>query len=188
MIAPLDLISPAYREEQRMLHARPGGYGGKGNKWAGPVEQLAKRYGATSVLDYGCGQGSLGLTLRAIRMPGVRFDDYDPAVIGKDHLPMFADLVVCTDVLEHIEPDRLDGVLAHLHMLARKAVFLVVATRPSSKVLTDGRNAHLILEDEAWWSARVAQAGFAVELGPKSPSPKPSREWVAVAIPRGVPA
>lgn len=183
MIGPLDLISPAYRQEQRLLHARPNGYGGKGNKWAEAVAGLVDRYRATSVLDYGCGQGTLGAALRARQILALRVDEYDPAIPGKDGLPLFADLVVCTDVLEHIEPDRLASVLAHIHMLTRRAALLVVATRPSGKVLTDGRNAHLILENGAWWSDRIAAAGFDVQEGPRSPSPKPSREWVAVATP-----
>lgn len=166
MIKPLDLISPQYREEQRALHAAPRGYGGRGCKWAGTVEALIQMLGATSVLDYGCGQGTLVSALTVRNLPAVRLAEYDPAIAGKDHLPMFADLVVCTDVLEHIEPDRLNAVLAHLRMLARKAVFLVVNLRETNKVLSDGRNAHLIIETATWWQNRVIQAGFEVEALP----------------------
>jgi hypothetical protein len=174
------LISPSYLDEQRILHAAPRGYGGKGDKWASGVAHLVKSYSAWSVLDYGAGRGSLALALGALLSPAVRISEYDPAVPRIAALPGFADLVVCTDVLEHIEPDRLDAVLAHLKMLARKAVFVVIATRPSNKTLSDGRNAHLILEQDAWWVERLLQAGFQVSPGPVSPSVKPSREFVAV--------
>jgi 2-polyprenyl-3-methyl-5-hydroxy-6-metoxy-1,4-benzoquinol methylase len=180
-----DLISPAYAEQQKQLHARPAGYGGKGAKWADVVLGLARELDATSILDYGCGQGTLASAVRDRDDSGViRVDEYDPAIKGKDHLPGFADLVTCTDVLEHIEPERLDTVLAHLRALARKAVFVVIATRPASKVLADGRNAHLIIEQAPWWLARVTASGFTVSnLAPVSPSKKPSREWVAVLLP-----
>lgn len=175
MIAPLDLISPHYRDEQRALHASPRGYGGKGSKWAGTVDALIQALDATSVLDYGCGQGTLAAALRVRNLPSVRIAEYDPAIPGKDALPLFADLVVCTDVLEHIEPDRLSTVLAHLRMLARKAVFLVVNLREANKVLSDGRNAHLIIESAAWWEQRVTQAGFYV-------APLPAEIPVAQAL------
>jgi len=183
MKALMDLISPAYLGEQRILHARPEGYGGKGDKWAQPVLQLARELGAGSILDYGCGQGTLMAAIRLTRTVGVRLAEYDPAVADKSELPTFADLVVATDVLEHIEPDRLTWVLEHLRTLARVAVFVVIATRPSNKTLSDGRNAHLILEDDAWWMARLTVAGFQVGPGPAFPSKKPSREFVAVLKP-----
>jgi len=185
VIATTELFTPAYLETQRLLHAEPRGYGGKGDKWAPAVRVLVDRYGATSVLDYGCGQGSLLTALRLEPMPGVRLAEYDPAIAAKAARPSFADLVVCTDVLEHVEPDCLPAVLRHLGELARKAIFLVVATRPSNKTLTDGRNAHLILENDTWWETVVREGtGFAHVLpGPPSPLKKPSREWVAVLKP-----
>lgn len=182
-LKPTDLISRWYRDEQRTLHARPGGYGGKGDKWAPAVAGLVARFGATSVLDYGCGQGALKTALRPLVAGDVRIDDYDPAIPGKDGNPSFADLVVCTDVLEHIEPDRLLTVLQHLNILARKALFLVIATRPSNKTLSDGRNAHLIVQPDKWWAKTLEAAGFTWEPGPRSPLEKPSREFVVV-VPR----
>lgn len=183
MIQMRDLISRPYREMQIELHARPNGYGGKGDKWAEAVAALVSRFGASSVLDYGCGEGRLKAALKPLCDVSVRIDEYDPAVPGKDGMPSFADLVVCTDVLEHIEPERLSAVLTHLKQLARKAVFAVIATRPSGKTLTDGRNAHLILEQADWWEQRVRSAGFLLAPDPPvSPSRKPSREWVAVLV------
>jgi hypothetical protein len=174
------LASRAYVDTQKYLHAQPQGYGGKGDKWADGVRELVDIFGATSVLDYGCGQGTLMKKLRTLVPSSVRLSEYDPAVDGKQMLPSFADLVVSTDVLEHIEPERLETVLKHLDMLARKAIFVVVATRPSNKTLPDGRNAHLIVESGDWWAAKFRSMGFAVAPGPKSPLDKPSREFVAV--------
>jgi hypothetical protein len=156
-------ISPKYAELQRELHARPDGYGGKGGKWVETVVAIARTIAAWSVLDYGCGRCTLARALHAQALEGVRLEEYDPAVPGKDSPPAFADLVVCTDVLEHIEPDRLDAVLAHLHLLTRKAAFLVIALEPANKVLADGRNAHLIQESADWWRARLTAAGFTVQ-------------------------
>jgi 2-polyprenyl-3-methyl-5-hydroxy-6-metoxy-1,4-benzoquinol methylase len=183
MVRPVDLISPAYCEEQRMLHAAPRGYGGRGDKWAGVVVQLAAEYGATSILDYGCGQGTLVRAIHAMRIPTLRLDEYDPAMPGKDALPSFADLVVCTDVLEHIEKDKLPAVLAHLRTLARKALWVVVSTKESNKVLSDGRNAHVIIKPAAWWKHRFEKAGFQLRRPPTIVRDIPDREYAVVLLP-----
>ena len=177
MKRPADLYSPDYIVLQKALHAAPRGYGQKGSKWAEWVE-LFDQYACHSVLDYGCGQGSLKLAL-ADRLV---CREYDPAIPGKDGPPAFADLVNCTDVLEHIEPDKLDNVLAHLRSLARKVVFVVIAQRPAGKVLSDGRNAHLIVKDRAWWTHRLHAAGFRV-VPVEVKYKKPAREFVAVLEP-----
>jgi hypothetical protein len=176
-----ELISPGYRETQRVMHQDPRGYGEHGDHWAPTVIDLARRFGAFSILDYGAGQGSLG---KALRMAGLHCRDYDPAVPGWDQPPGFADLVVSTDVLEHIEPDRLDAVLAHIRGLARKAVFLVISTRPAQKRLPNGNNAHLIIEGKQWWRARVQRAGFRIRRAPMIyPAKMPGKCWVAVLKP-----
>jgi hypothetical protein len=174
------LISPAYRQLQQQLHAAPRGYGGRGDKWAAVVLQLAVQYDAISVLDYGCGQGALAKALRG----SLKVAEYDPAIPGKDARPSFADLVVCTDVLEHIEPDRLTAVLSHLHMLARKAVFVVVSVKASNKVLADGRNAHLTIKPDVWWEFVMEHSGFVCREAPILMAREPEREWLAVLEPQ----
>lgn len=175
MIATVDLISPAYVALQHELHARPNGYGGKGDTWAEAVLALVDQIGASSVLDYGCGQGALKRALVARKPAHVRVDEYDPAIPGKDGPPLFADLIVCTDVLEHVEPERLENVIAHLRALAKRAVFAVIALRPSNKMLADGRNAHLIVESADWWIARLSE-GFVVARGPVNARKPEARE------------
>jgi len=177
------LISASYLAMQRELHADPRGYGTRGHKWAHVVRELIAQYDASSVLDYGCGQGALVRELSVDKSCHVSLREYDPAVGGKTHLPVFADLVVCTDVLEHIELDRLDTVLRHLRMLARKAVFAVVSTVETAKTLPDGRNAHILLQDATWWPSKMAEAGFTVRPAPESARKKPEKEWIGVLLP-----
>lgn len=175
MISIGALISPAYLELQRQLHAQRT-YGQHGDKWAKSVCDYVAELGATSVLDYGCGQGTLKRALKPLCGPTIRIDEYDPAIAGKDGIPIFADLVVCTDVLEHVERDRLGAVLAHLKLLARKAVFAVVSLKTAKHVLADGRNAHLIVESSDWWIETFAASGFTVIPGPARPGEKIARE------------
>jgi hypothetical protein len=153
------LISEAYVAQNRALHKRPEGYGGSGHKRVRTVAEFAAELEAESLLDYGCGQGTLKTALRAAA-PALDVFEYDPAIKGKDGSAKPADLVVCTDVLEHVEPEKLDAVLAHIRRLARKGAFLAIATRLAGKVLPDGRNAHLIVEPASWWLPRLATAGL----------------------------
>jgi len=174
------IISPSYLELQKELHARPEGYGDKGDKWAPAVADLVTRFGAKSVLDFGCGQGALARALCPVVDPSVRISEYDPAIAGKDEWPGSADVVVVTDVLEHVEPNWLFSTLRSLFHLARLATFAVVSTRPAQRILADGRNAHLIIESDEWWLDMFRSAGFVISPGPKSPHPKPARELSVV--------
>lgn len=153
----MTLIGEEYLALQRELHGR-GNYGVSGHRWADNVLALADKLQAKSILDYGCGKGMLGWQIRAVfklRPLPFEYFEYDPAIEGKDAAPLPADLVVCGDVLEHIEPEHLEDVLDDLRGLARKAVFLVVSTQLAAKVLADGRNAHLIVKPSLWWLPKI---------------------------------
>jgi hypothetical protein len=145
-----ELISPEYREMQKTLHEAVEVYGVSSGKNTDFVQEFIDQHDAKSVLDYGCGKGLLKQKLGDI----VR--EYDPGIPGKDGEPEPADVVVCMDVLEHIEPDKLDAVLDHIRSLARKAVYVKIATREALKTLPDGRNAHLIVETPEWWRERLS--------------------------------
>lgn len=141
------LITDTYKDLNAQLHAEKPEYGTSGQKWADMVDKLATAMRTTDVLDYGCGKQTLKKELPYVL-------GYDPCIPGLDDIPSPADLVVCTDVLEHIEPACLDDVLEDLVRVTQSALFAVVATRPAIKTLADGRNAHLIVEEPKWWMRR----------------------------------
>lgn len=143
-----NLISDEYKKLNHDLHETNEAYGTSGHVHAETVEALAEAMGAESLLDYGCGKETLKDAL------SIDIKGYDPCIPGLDAEPEPVDFVVCTDVLEHIEPELLDNVLEHIASLAKKGVFLVVHTGPAVKVLADGRNAHLIQEGLEWWRKR----------------------------------
>jgi hypothetical protein len=104
-----DLVSPGYRATLKAMHERQR-WGADGAKHADAVRALAEKVQAATILDYGCGRGDAGEGDGAD--PGQ--SGYDPGIPGKEGMPKPCDLVVCTDVLEHVEEDRLDAVLDHL--------------------------------------------------------------------------
>jgi hypothetical protein len=147
------LISPEYCALNRELHERTI-YGISGHKYAPMVDDLATKHEAQTILDYGSGRGTLKAALTTRNRP-YRVLEYDPAIPGKEEKPIRADIVVCGDVLEHIEPECLFDVLDDIRNIARAAVFLVVSTVPAIKFLADGRNAHLIVEPSSWWLPKI---------------------------------
>lgn len=149
---PRRTITPEYVEQNRLLHERSPEYGTSGQKWGRYVERLIVEEKYKTILDYGCGKCTLGKVL-----PGYNIAEYDPAVPGKEARPRPAELVVCTDVLEHIEPELLDNVLADLRSLTITKLFFNIALRPAVKFLPDGRNAHLLQQPARWWFEQITQ-------------------------------
>lgn len=145
----LDLISPEYARLNAQLHEENLAYGVGGGQHAETVLKLADSIKTHSILDYGCGKGMLA---KAIPFP---IWEYDPAVPGKEEAPRAADLVVCTDVLEHVEPEKIHGVLGDLKRVTRQIGYLVIHTGPSGKTLADGRNTHVLQRDIAWWRRKL---------------------------------
>jgi hypothetical protein len=151
-----DLASEHYRQQLKEKHESVA-WGKHGHSHASEVQEMIRQLGARTVLDYGCGRATLAKALSDVKV-----QEYDPGIAEKDHLPKPADLVVCTDVLEHIEPHLLDRVLRHIYLLARQGAYFVISTRPARELLPDGRNAHLIVEPPEWWLGKLAQQGWEI--------------------------
>jgi len=143
------LISSGYCEQNRKLHQENPMYGIGGARHKDTVLKLCASMKTTSVLDYGAGKQQLS---RELPFP---IWNYDPAVPEISASPRPADLVVCTDVLEHIEPEKLHFVLEDLRRCTLRVGYFVIHTKPSSKVLPDGRNTHLIQRGRIWWKKKL---------------------------------
>ena len=153
-----DVVTPEYAQQLAMLHGSKS-WGTSGRHQAQTVAAFAKEIGARTILDYGCGRATLKPTLI---LHGYKFNvqEYDPGILEKAVMPHPADLVVATDVLEHIEKDRLKNVLHHLKTLAQKGLYLIISCRPAREILPDGRNAHLIVREPDWWTRTLTGEGF----------------------------
>jgi hypothetical protein len=139
MMAP-PVISDAGLALHRRLHTDQS-YGTEGYGYAQIVANLAKSIEANSILDYGCGKGSLA---HAMSYP---IWEYDPAVAGKEAYPKPADLVVCSNVLECVEPTMLEAVLADLARCTKQVAYIVLYGQREAICTQKGRE---------WWDARLS--------------------------------
>lgn len=154
-----NVISPEYKQMQQAFHEERADYGVSGAKHSEQIVQIAMMTDTwRSMLDYGCGKQTLQNAV-----PQFKIDGYDPGIPGMDSPPEPHDMVVCTDVLEHIEPELLDNVLDDLKRVTTKVGFLSIHTGPAQKVLPDGRNAHLIQEGLEWWLPKL-WARFKIDM------------------------
>lgn len=147
------LITDDYQRLNAESHTAHSNWGRGGLLWKDFIAGLLRDFNAKTVIDYGCGKGGMTDALAAL---GYDVQGYDPAIPAFHKLPRKADFLVSLDVLEHIEPECLDAVLAHICGLA-PVCFLTIATRNAKHVLPDGRNAHLIVQNSAWWTERLGQ-------------------------------
>ena len=161
-------FSALHLMQNQMLHKDEGtSFGDVGRHWAGPVAllsgQLIKKFGPLTLLDYGCGQTTLAKRLPPIE--GLTVNNYDFAIEEHSQEPEPADIVVCTDVLEHIEPDCLDNVLDHLQELTKKVCYCVIAIQPAAKAFSDGKNVHLSVHSQEWWYPQLRKRFDVLERG-----------------------
>lgn len=157
-----ETISAEYLNLQQELHKNPG-YGVASIQFAPLVAKILSTTSAKTLTDYGAGKLRLKETLDS--MGPINFDylPYDPAYPEYGE-PSPADLVCCIDVLEHVEPDRLEAVLEELASITRKFGFFTVHMGPAGKTLSDGRNAHLIQKPTSWWLPRLCKYFNLLEL------------------------
>ena len=104
-----------------------------------------------SVLDYGCGKGLLVKSLLKQFGSSIDVKGYDPGIPEYDIQYTPADIVICFDVLEHIEPENLSAVLGDISQNTLGIFICIIDLLPAQKKLVDGRNAHLLLAPPGWW-------------------------------------
>lgn len=149
-----DLISDEYKKILQYEHETTV-WGINAGWSAEKLHEWLMSNSATEVLDYGCGQSSF---LKNIPVKGYyNVFEYDPGILGKDMTPEPRDYTICIDVLEHVEPKLLYNVLEDLRRVTRKGGYFTIAMYPARRILKDGRNAHLIVEDSFWWINKLRE-------------------------------
>jgi len=117
------------------------------------LPEFIKKYNPTSLIDYGCGKGSL---VKYYKNTIQTVEGYDPCVEEFENIPNKKyDVLISIDVLEHFELEYLTENLYLLNSLFEKAAYIDVNTQASKVFLSDGRNTHLIQEQPNWWQNQI---------------------------------
>jgi hypothetical protein len=127
-------------------------------KWIPDLSNLIRNSNIETVLDFGCGEAKCWKEHKLSKILGVKtYALYDPGVPEFSKLTKYQyDMVICIDVLEHIPEHLLDIVLEQIISRAKKAVFLAISTRPASKLLPNGQNAHATIKNKNWWLEKLS--------------------------------
>lgn len=146
-----------YIQEYKEIHLQNPKYGSNNDPAAKPSEvlKLIKQNDCHHILDYGCGKGVL---VEFFNNNNVSCDGFDPAVEKFLHKPSYAtgyDCVICLDVLEHIPYHSIDDLLSDISFYDTRFIFFNIALRKASQLLSNGSNAHLIVEDKDWWIDKI---------------------------------
>lgn len=144
-------LSQQYRAVLEQEHAESA-WGVTGWTHAPYVYKIMVQEGLTTLLDYGCGQGKLGHWF-AKYADQVDLRQYEPGIAQLAADPKPAHMVACVDVMEHVEPKCVVHVLDHIQSLAQHRVYFNISMRPAGRILNDGRNAHLTIQSQKWWTA-----------------------------------
>lgn len=173
-------ISDEYRRLNVEFHkkekARGKPWGMSARKYFKQIRGMVQELGARDILDYGCGQCTLTQELRKAGIQTPVYE-YDPCIEEKMNNKQKADLVVNTDVMEHIESDLIENVLWDIWNHANKGIFFVIATVGSSEWLTPDINAHQTVESPVWWLNKLEETyGCDIVFGQL----QPKRLWVRI--------
>lgn len=134
----------------RDLHQDKASFGASSAKLVEEVSLLIRHLKPEVVLDYGCGKGALIEGLAEL-FPEITFYGYDPAMPGKDVLPTEkADLVLNTDVLEHIPEDEVPGIVENIARISQ-TVYFNLHHAPANTILPNGENAHCTIKPPMWY-------------------------------------
>lgn len=162
------MIRPEYRDQLIETRENWSGnreWGSTGDKYVGAqlVEFLSRRKDIVTVLDFGCGLGRLGDYVMGKLDRRIEWTNYDPSVevFSKEPKRNF-DLIVSSDVMEHIEPGSLDETLDWIAEHALRSQFHAIACGPTTKTLPDGRDVHLIQQPISWWQRQLTRPGWMV--------------------------
>lgn len=103
-----------------------------------------------NVLDYGRGNGVL-LKLLRYKYPKINIDGYDPAIKEFSVIPNnHYDMIINTDVLEHIPKSDIADVVNHIKSLSNN-VFFCLHHGKAWTILPNGENAHITIEPKEWY-------------------------------------
>ena len=137
-------------EQYKELHKSSQNYGASESDFLAEICLIINYLKPKVILDYGCGKGALIKELSNI-YPDIQIYGYDPVIENKDFLPINkADLVINTDVLEHIPEDEIEQVIKQIASISSNVYFNLHHALAHTQ-LPNGENAHCTVKPLFWY-------------------------------------
>lgn len=138
----------AYRE----LHSNNASYGTSSIGYFEEISLIIDYLKPKRILDYGCGKGKLIEALQD-KYKDIKIFGYDPAIPEYDCLPVNEqyDLVINTDVLEHIPEEEIQETVKKIKKLSDNVIFCLHHALADA-ILSDGTNAHCTVKSIFWYN------------------------------------
>jgi cyclopropane fatty-acyl-phospholipid synthase-like methyltransferase len=149
------MITNQYKNQITALHKNDKAWGDR-VKIPNLIISCIQEKNIKSILDFGCGKGNLVNSLK-LKFPELEITGYDPSFHNIDKIENKVDMIISTDVLEHVEPEFIDNTISFLKSKTNICMYHLIACYPAVAVLPDGRNAHLIVEDPSWWRNKLLE-------------------------------
>lgn len=150
-------------DEYRSIHQKDPKYGRSSEKLIPTIDLLIKDLksrGAIhnlqpTILDFGCGKSHAAEIVGTLN--NMRPIRYDPAIPELEKIYVSkADIVINTDVLEHLDLAEVNLVLQDIRSMTENA-FFNIATTSASKHLSTGENAHVTVHSPGWWKRKIEE-------------------------------
>jgi hypothetical protein len=114
------------------------------------IDQLREQKQCATILDYGCGKAAYWPQHWDIT-------GYDPAYEPYSTKPQGTyDLVICTDVMEHIPESATASTLREIFDYSERWVYLSICTKTSDKRMPDGNSVHVNVKPRSWWEQQLS--------------------------------
>lgn len=155
------MIRQEYKEQLQQTRGGWNEWGSSAVRNCGPeIARWAGRHKPRTILDFGCGAGTLRPYLQDSLPYDAEIVEYDPSVPGKDTVPtQVFDAIITTDVLEHIEPVSLDDTLGWIREHSLRQYHHIDCNETKDR-LPDGRDVHLIVQEPEWWEQQLVVPGW----------------------------
>ncbi|MBX5238633.1 bifunctional 2-polyprenyl-6-hydroxyphenol methylase/3-demethylubiquinol 3-O-methyltransferase UbiG [Rhizobium sp. NLR22b] len=157
-----DLLAASERAKYERMWARP-----EYRVWSpgkDSAEEAIATFGASSVIDFGCGEGKAldQFLASGMEVIGIDLVSLREGVIEACLWDLPADLKpaswgFCADVMEHIPTDKVEAVLSNIAGKVRLGCYFRISTEPDGMGALIGERLHLTVRDAVWWGHRVRE-------------------------------
>lgn len=143
-----------YIKQYELLYKRKKNYGKTSIKLYDMLKKIINDLNISSVLDYGCGKSKLLDLIK--KNSKIKIFKYDPAIKKYSKLTKNkTDLVICTDVLQHVPLYDLDRVLKEIKSKGIYILFYIKCTNHKTK-LPNKTYANCTVYDKKWWLEKLS--------------------------------